>query len=463
MELFPDKTVFVQIVAFIILWAVLKRLVFEPIMDALDARNGRTVAARAQAEQLLAAAEAARGEYEQSLHAHARPHGARKRARLAPQRRKKRTGALHETREAANEELRRMRADVAGSDRNGAPHAVDAGRCSGRGNGQQRHEGGSSVRRTVVAVLLQLLPVAALAAEAEHHHAPPGVPWGKLIFSFINLGIFLYLFPRLAPAILPKLGLPGSRQDLRDRQRQVVDALEKAAKAKEESERLQAEWQQRLESLDAELETMLAQAREGHRRRARPDPRRGAAPRRGDPPRRAAHRGAARCATPRRRCAPRWRSRPRHRRAPRVAAPRRGRPAALRRRVRRQGAADELVARRYAKAIIIVARSRSALEQTGDELRLLRALAADPTIAPSLANPLLAADSRRSIARHLRRAAPAPPDHAQLSLPARRSPPPRPAGRDRRPVRPHRRQGSRPGARRDHDGGRAERRSSRRP
>ena len=113
MELFPDKTVFVQIVAFIILWAVLKRLVFEPIMDALDARNGRTVAARAQAEQLLAAAEAARGEYEQSLqHTRARMAQEAGAARAAAQEEANR--ALHETREAANEELRSMRADVQG-------------------------------------------------------------------------------------------------------------------------------------------------------------------------------------------------------------------------------------------------------------------------------------------------------------------------------------------------------------
>jgi F-type H+-transporting ATPase subunit b len=115
------------------------------------------------------------------------------------------------------------------------------------------------VNRAVLAVLLQLLPAAALAAETEHHHAPHGVPWGKLIFSFINLGIFLYLFPKLAPAILPKLGLPGSKQDLLDRQSMVVDALEKAAKAKEESERLQAEWKQRLASLDDELQKMRLQ------------------------------------------------------------------------------------------------------------------------------------------------------------------------------------------------------------
>jgi F-type H+-transporting ATPase subunit delta len=57
------------------------------------------------------------------------------------------------------------------------------------------------------------------------------------------------------------------------------------------------------------------------------------------------------------------------------------------------------VARRYAKAIVAVAQEQNGLEQTGDELRLLRALAADPQIAHGLANPLLSASARRGLAR----------------------------------------------------------------
>jgi F-type H+-transporting ATPase subunit b len=113
MELLPDYTILIQIVAFIVLWSVLKRLVFDPIMDVLDARNERTVAARAHAEQLLAAAESARSEYEQSL--------LRTRARMAQEAGAARNAAqeeanraLNETREAANEELRHMRAEVQG-------------------------------------------------------------------------------------------------------------------------------------------------------------------------------------------------------------------------------------------------------------------------------------------------------------------------------------------------------------
>ena len=57
------------------------------------------------------------------------------------------------------------------------------------------------------------------------------------------------------------------------------------------------------------------------------------------------------------------------------------------------------IARRYAKAIIAVAQAQNALEQTGDELRVLRALAEDPQIAQALANPLLSSTSRRGLAR----------------------------------------------------------------
>lgn len=57
------------------------------------------------------------------------------------------------------------------------------------------------------------------------------------------------------------------------------------------------------------------------------------------------------------------------------------------------------IARRYAKAIIAVAREHNALEQTGDELRLLRALADDPQVAHGLANPLLSTTARRGLAR----------------------------------------------------------------
>jgi F-type H+-transporting ATPase subunit b len=112
MQLVPDYTLVIQIVAFVVLWAALKRLVFEPIMDALDARNERTAAVRAEAERLVAAAQEARHDYEKSLH-DARAQMVQEAARARGAAQEEAGRALAETREAANEELRRLRADVA--------------------------------------------------------------------------------------------------------------------------------------------------------------------------------------------------------------------------------------------------------------------------------------------------------------------------------------------------------------
>jgi len=105
----------------------------------------------------------------------------------------------------------------------------------------------------VAAVLVGLLwSSAALAQEIEEHGH--GVPWHKLIFSAVNLAIFLYILRRGA--------WPALRNWAAERRGKVADALAKADRARREAEALRAEWQQRLDHLGAELETMLAQARQ---------------------------------------------------------------------------------------------------------------------------------------------------------------------------------------------------------
>jgi len=56
------------------------------------------------------------------------------------------------------------------------------------------------------------------------------------------------------------------------------------------------------------------------------------------------------------------------------------------------------IARRYAKALFLLAEEQGALEQTGIELQQLAELAAAPEIAATLANPLLGAEARRAVA-----------------------------------------------------------------
>jgi F-type H+-transporting ATPase subunit b len=107
------------------------------------------------------------------------------------------------------------------------------------------------MKRAVAVAWTVLLPVAALAQELDEHKH--GVPWSKLLFSLINVAIFLYILRRGA--------WPTLRNWVAERRARVADALAQAERARLEAEALRAEWQRRLEGLGAELESMLAQAR----------------------------------------------------------------------------------------------------------------------------------------------------------------------------------------------------------
>jgi len=56
------------------------------------------------------------------------------------------------------------------------------------------------------------------------------------------------------------------------------------------------------------------------------------------------------------------------------------------------------VARRYARALFLLAEEQGVLEQTGIELQQLAELAGAPQIAVLMANPLLSAKARRAVA-----------------------------------------------------------------
>jgi F-type H+-transporting ATPase subunit b len=102
----------------------------------------------------------------------------------------------------------------------------------------------------------------ALASASAEHHEAHGIPWGTLIFSTINLAIFLFLLPRLLHLFLKTMGLPASSDDLKSRRSDIQNALQQAAKAKEESERLKDEWDRRLANLGTEIEALRQQARQ---------------------------------------------------------------------------------------------------------------------------------------------------------------------------------------------------------
>lgn len=59
------------------------------------------------------------------------------------------------------------------------------------------------------------------------------------------------------------------------------------------------------------------------------------------------------------------------------------------------------IARRYAKAIFVIAKENNRLEQTGEELDALASLAGHPDLAATISNPILGEKSRAAIASTL--------------------------------------------------------------
>lgn len=63
----PDHTFLIQIVLFFVLWIGLKKLLFDPVMALLEAREARTTGAKAAAAQTRSATEMSAAEYEHKM------------------------------------------------------------------------------------------------------------------------------------------------------------------------------------------------------------------------------------------------------------------------------------------------------------------------------------------------------------------------------------------------------------
>ena len=63
----PDITFVIQIISFLLLWAALKRLAFDPMLDLLAEREKRTHGGMEEAEVMRAAAQSAQQQYETTL------------------------------------------------------------------------------------------------------------------------------------------------------------------------------------------------------------------------------------------------------------------------------------------------------------------------------------------------------------------------------------------------------------
>lgn len=107
-------------------------------------------------------------------------------------------------------------------------------------------------RRLTTTLAVLLLPLAAYAQEIPEGAHVIGIPWPKLVLMAINFSLFVYLLSRYWPTL---------RHVMIERRSLVREALDKAQRARREAEALRAEWQERLDKLAGELETMLQRAR----------------------------------------------------------------------------------------------------------------------------------------------------------------------------------------------------------
>lgn len=108
----PDFTFVVQIVLFFVLWAGLKRLLFDPVMAVLDARQARTTGAREAALRVRSETELAAADYEHRLQ-EARGEALREAGRLRAETAAEERRLIEAAREAAGRELAVLRDTLA--------------------------------------------------------------------------------------------------------------------------------------------------------------------------------------------------------------------------------------------------------------------------------------------------------------------------------------------------------------
>lgn len=141
MSLTVDYSVILQIITFVVVWAILKRLVFDPFSQVVEARQARTIGTQAAATALSAEAGTTRTRYDGAI--------ATARTELAQQSDAERKSAQEESEQAlgaarseASRTMARQREAVA-AEIDGARQTLMAqaesvanemlGRCTGRG------------------------------------------------------------------------------------------------------------------------------------------------------------------------------------------------------------------------------------------------------------------------------------------------------------------------------------------
>lgn len=107
-------------------------------------------------------------------------------------------------------------------------------------------------RHFLAALAASTILAAPVWAASGGHGAEHGIPWATLLFSTINICIFLFLMSRTL--------VPFLRRTAQERHDRIVAELGEAAAVRAEAQQIKEEWERRLAALGGTLEKMRADA-----------------------------------------------------------------------------------------------------------------------------------------------------------------------------------------------------------
>ena len=109
--MFTDYTLVYQLIIFLVLWAILSRVVFRPYLGLLDERERKTSGARREAAELESEAERLKAEYDEKI-AQAEASGNVAKESIVNEARQQRDELLTRAREEASSALERVRQEL---------------------------------------------------------------------------------------------------------------------------------------------------------------------------------------------------------------------------------------------------------------------------------------------------------------------------------------------------------------
>jgi len=218
LEIFPDQRVLVLIAFFLLLVYPAQKLLFAPLLRVIDERRDRIDGARGRADDLSREADEVLGQYEAA-------------AQVARE-------SAEQGRRSALEQARRDQTRVTAEARNDAGGVITHARAE--------------VELALADARAQLRALAFVSSFPASASASVGVGSGFL-FEVLNLVLLL--------GVLAFLTRKPISNYLADRRDTIRNNIETAEKLYQDAESRLAEWRQRAEGLDAEVESIREAAR----------------------------------------------------------------------------------------------------------------------------------------------------------------------------------------------------------